>query len=497
MKRMISKILCIIMALCLFLGAMPIMSFANNEPDGFVEVEGMDAIDFSPEVQLEMSNNVTDGMFADKFYSNGADANTPYRFFNQLTDNQKLIYQAILNAGVKESILLPFEYPANPIVGSGVSYNDAVTNVKTILSNDIVAAISAVAEDNPMIFWLNGFSYSFSYYQGSSGSTYYVFACDITLTIRLDTNSYANFTVVQQKYNELATAVNNFKVNGINHYEKIKSINDQLCDIVTYPDVQGYFSDGSPYYGPMAHQPTGALLNGSAVCEGYAEALKLICDREGIPCITVLGTGNGGAHKWNYVKMDDGKWYMVDTTWNDQITYKLYDWFITGSDFDGGDHVNSGKMFSADFTLVYPTLSTDNYSMGVLRANTPDLAYNNTNNILYVGKGNTNYLNYLGLPSNISGTVSSSAVTGARLTVTNNNTAVTRTYTVAMRGDINATDTVTTDDYNLVVSTATAKNNVTQNTAKFYAGDMTQDGAIDGFDAIALDLYLEDTLKFN
>ena len=66
-----------------------------------------------------------------------------------------------------------------------------------------------------------------------------------------------------------------------------------------------------------------------------------------------------------------------------------------------------------------------------------------------------------------------------------------------MRGDINATDTVTTDDYNLVVSTATAKNNVTQNTAKFYAGDMTQDGAIDGFDAIALDLYLEDTLKFN
>ena len=84
MKRTISKIFCVIMALCVFLAAMPIMSFANNEPDGFVEVEGMDAIDFSPEVQLEMSNNVTDGMFADKFYSNGADANTPYRFFNQL-----------------------------------------------------------------------------------------------------------------------------------------------------------------------------------------------------------------------------------------------------------------------------------------------------------------------------------------------------------------------------------------------------------------------------
>ena len=38
---------------------------------------------------------------------------------------------------------------------------------------------------------------------------------------------------------------------------------------------------------------------------------------------------------------------------------------------------------------------------------------------------------------------------------------------------------------------------VTENTAKFYAGDMTQDGAIDGFDAIALDLYLNDTITFD
>lgn len=489
------------MALCVFLAAMPVMSFANSGPGGFVEVEGMDIIDFSPEVQLEIPDNVTDDIFADKFFSNGTDANLPYRFYNQLTDNQKLIYEAILNAGVKESILLPFEYPANPIVGSGASVDEAVVNVKAILSNDIIAATSAVAEDNPMYFWLNGFGYSFSYRQSSSGSTYYVYAYNITLTIRLDTNSYANFTVVQQKYNELATAVNNFKVNGINRHEKIKSINDQLCDIVTYPDVQGYFSDGSPFYGPMAHQPTGALLNGSAVCEGYAEALKLICDREGIPCITVLGTGNGGAHKWNYVKMDDGKWYMVDTTWNDQETYKLYDWFIIGSDFDGGDHVNSGKMFNAEFTLVYPTLSTDNYSMGVILRNTGDLAFNNTNGVLYVGKNYTtaqSVFSCLGIPDNCEFSWTGFyKVTEQVISFTNIDTSVKKTYVVAMRGDINATDTVTTDDYNLVVSTANAKNKVTKDTAKFYAGDMTQDGAIDGFDAIALDLYLNDTIAFN
>ena len=36
MKRMVSKIFCVIMALCVFLGAMPIASFAEDgKPDGF------------------------------------------------------------------------------------------------------------------------------------------------------------------------------------------------------------------------------------------------------------------------------------------------------------------------------------------------------------------------------------------------------------------------------------------------------------------------------
>lgn len=59
------------------------------------------------------------------------------------------------------------------------------------------------------------------------------------------------------------------------------------------------------------------------VCEGYARALKVLCDRLGIPCVLVDGdaladasAGQGVAHLWNYVELD-GAWYAVDVTWND------------------------------------------------------------------------------------------------------------------------------------------------------------------------------------
>ncbi len=60
------------------------------------------------------------------------------------------------------------------------------------------------------------------------------------------------------------------------------------------------------------------------VCEGYARALKVLCDRSGIPCVLVDGmatnsSGNGEAHMWNYVQADDGNWYAVDVTWNDPV----------------------------------------------------------------------------------------------------------------------------------------------------------------------------------
>ena len=60
----------------------------------------------------------------------------------------------------------------------------------------------------------------------------------------------------------------------------------------------------------------GAIINGKAVCQGYASLFYRMCREAGIPARIITGLGNGGAHAWNIVKLD-GAYYNVDVTWDD------------------------------------------------------------------------------------------------------------------------------------------------------------------------------------
>ncbi len=68
----------------------------------------------------------------------------------------------------------------------------------------------------------------------------------------------------------------------------------------------------------------GALINKLAVCEGYSEAFLLLCWTTGIDARIIEGTGNGGAHEWNVVKID-GKWYQIDVTFDDPLVNNTID----------------------------------------------------------------------------------------------------------------------------------------------------------------------------
>lgn len=64
--------------------------------------------------------------------------------------------------------------------------------------------------------------------------------------------------------------------------------------------------------------PEGVFLKKKAVCQGYAESFKLCMDLLGIKCDIVTGTGNGQAHAWNTVCLDN-EWYQIDCTWDDPL----------------------------------------------------------------------------------------------------------------------------------------------------------------------------------
>jgi len=65
----------------------------------------------------------------------------------------------------------------------------------------------------------------------------------------------------------------------------------------------------------------GAFLSRSAVCEGYAKAFHLLCERVGIESLIITGTGTphytgqSEPHAWNIVNID-GVYSHIDVTWD-------------------------------------------------------------------------------------------------------------------------------------------------------------------------------------
>ena len=94
-------------------------------------------------------------------------------------------------------------------------------------------------------------------------------------------------------------------------------LHDLLCARVTYDQEAA-----------NSHTAWGALMEGKAVCDGYARAMALVLRMSGIGCGVVQGTtkANGANHAWNLVKVN-GSWAWLDPTNNDQpemITYFFF-----------------------------------------------------------------------------------------------------------------------------------------------------------------------------
>lgn len=101
---------------------------------------------------------------------------------------------------------------------------------------------------------------------------------------------------------------------GMTDFEKELAIHDFIVNNCRY-DIENMRKGTTP---PESHTAYGVLVNGTAVCEGYANAMKLLLNRAGIPCLIVVGNSKGESHAWNMVSLD-GEYYHVDATWDDPV----------------------------------------------------------------------------------------------------------------------------------------------------------------------------------
>lgn len=118
-------------------------------------------------------------------------------------------------------------------------------------------------------------------------------------------------------------------------YVYVKNIHDYVTNSIVYTNDTG-------------NQQTlyGALIDKKCVCEGYARAFQYLCNKAGFECISVDGLAKFAldannpniAHEWNMININDN-WYQVDCTWDDSDSEEpRYCWFLLNDDTMGIDH---------------------------------------------------------------------------------------------------------------------------------------------------------------
>lgn len=488
------KILCLLLSVSLLfsvlsLGASALVPTAAQPDLTFVSLGTVESLEYDPTTSVEAAHN---SVSAVPFYSNGAAQ--PFTFYAQLNENQKAVYNSILADPLKTpyEITLPEPFTCNiPIPADGnIQLPQAVSDG---LMAAAIGGLTALTDDHPEIFWVGGFQVGIGYsYLTKDDGTMDIMVSALSIAMNLNTAAYASWDEVFSTYHEMLAAIDAFPVRGFTRYEKLKSIHDGIAHQVVYDPNLGAAGEN-----PTDHEPTSVFLEPfTTVCEGYAEAFQLLCQREGIPCVTVVGTASGGGHAWNYVQMEDGVWYAVDLTWDDQGDV-LYDFFLVGEDapnvyFGGGSfgssHVNTGRRFDFDlFALSYPMLSDTSYCGILLNANTT-ASFSREKGMLFLQKNDTVGTAFVA-PQGWSLTVTG-WTTGDTLSYSGSQGS--GTYTLVRRGDVNADNVANSTDYAMVKETLSGTRDLAAGSAYEAAGDMNGDGVVDAFDAALLDLYLND-----
>ena len=135
----------------------------------------------------------------------------------------------------------------------------------------------------------------------------------------------AGETALSKKVVEIAD-----KFRHLSDVDKVMAVHDYLIDHIEY---------SNPHIRSFAY---GALIEGKAVCQGYAQSLAMILNNLNVECHTIVAMTKGSnpvLHEWVRVKLD-GEWYYIDLTWDDTpwAEDKNYKYFLINTDMISRDH---------------------------------------------------------------------------------------------------------------------------------------------------------------
>lgn len=326
----------------------------DDDPGGNVDKAGKDADVTQDELECHTvtvsSKDVSDAShyrFKPNAVYNGS-------FRSELLANEVTIYDALVQHFITDS--------SNETLHVDIESMGYTTSDQAAVGDMVLSAYAAFTTDYPMSYWMDG--YGSGIWSGDGK----IVAVDIEPSERYE-GAYSEMATIKSG---ITSAVNTISANraSSSRYDTVKAIHDYICNTMSY-DHDAAETGNYPEAHCIAPLFGGGSRGHQFVCEGYANSFKLLCDKFGVPAVHVKGDA-GGAHSWNYVQMENGSWYGVDATWDDQASL-LYTYFLVGTNsvvFNGNtfgeDHVPQNQVMvqSTVNPLAYPVLSDEAYTPG-------------------------------------------------------------------------------------------------------------------------------------
>ena len=299
-------------------------------------------------------------------------------FGNQLSGYARELYDGLVSNYVRSrktgSFLYTFKVPLSCTYNGkkdAYAQSAAYKNMIEKLRRYAQAATDAFVYDYPEVFWIGewycGPRNLFMTGRSSRYTIYaeqFLFAPEAIGQYASNVSGYVSVfdTSVKEAIQKIKSVPGAFN----SRYQLVKAIHDYLCEWVDYSEQDGRLSHSA-----------GGVFAGykRAVCDGYAKAFKVLCDRLKIPCVCIGGIAKtpygSELHMWNYVRMSDLRWYLVDVTWDDPDRADVidYDYFLAGrgsTDSSGvavsDERIESGYFSPHEvFRFSYPVLNQSAY----------------------------------------------------------------------------------------------------------------------------------------
>ena len=195
------------------------------------------------------------------------------------------------------------------LLEASIMADEPISKVKIDISEkitieDFYTARTVFMSDHPECFWWDGvISYTATQQEG------YINSIEFQYTYSGDTLAVMR-SLLEEKVGEILSSLPDGSI-----FDKMLYLHDEVARSVVYERT------------PHDQTPYGALVEGRAVCNGYATAYQMLLQRAGIRAWTVNGYAGGEAHAWNVVWLDDSVCVYTDVTWNDSEEYISHYYF--------------------------------------------------------------------------------------------------------------------------------------------------------------------------